>query len=103
MAVLACWVGVIGAWRMRQPVQSLHYIGLPAAWGALFLTIAVFVQTGPGQAAWKMLMILLVLFGISSVLSHATARAFRSRELGHWQPRDGDPMEFVRDTGERPR
>ena len=38
---------------------------------------------------------------INSVGTHATARAFRARELGHWEPRDGDPIEFVRDAGER--
>jgi multisubunit Na+/H+ antiporter MnhG subunit len=93
--VISCWLGVLGMWRMREPIQALHYLALPV-WGAtIFLAAAVFLQTGNGQAAWKTLLICLVLLAINSVVAHATARAFRVRELGHWQPRDGDPIEFV--------
>jgi hypothetical protein len=41
-----------------------------------------------------------MLLAVNSVVTHATARAFRTREIGHWQPRDGDNIEFVRDTKE---
>ena len=95
LLVTSCWLGVLGMWRMRKPIQALHYLALPV-WGAtLFLTAAVFLQTGKGQAAWKTLLICLVLLAINSVVAHATARAFRARELGHWQPRDGDSIEFI--------
>jgi monovalent cation/proton antiporter MnhG/PhaG subunit len=93
--VLLCWLGVIGMWRMREPMQSLHYLSLPATAGAILLTIAVFVAHGPGQASWKMALIALVLVATNSVVTHATARAFRARQLGHWEPLDGDPMETV--------
>ena len=43
-------------------------------------------------------MIAFILVAINSVVTHATARSFRARELGHWEPRKGDPIEFVRDT-----
>ena len=94
--VLSCWLGVLAMWRMRKPIQALHYLALPAWGAALFLTTAVFLQTGNGQAAWKTLLISMVLLAINSVVAHATARALRARELGHWQPRDGDPLEFIR-------
>jgi len=57
--------------------------------------LAIFVGIGPNQAAWKMLLITGILFATNSIATHATARAFRARELGHWEPMDGDPMEFV--------
>jgi monovalent cation/proton antiporter MnhG/PhaG subunit len=98
LLVATCWIGVIGMWRMREPIQALHYLSLPASAGATFLVIAVFLEQGSSQISWKTLLIALVLFAINSVGAHATARAFRSRELGHWQPLDGDPIEFVRDT-----
>ena len=61
--MISCWLGVLGMWRMREPMQALHYLALPA-WGAtVFLTAAVFLQTGKGQAAWKTLLICLVLLG----------------------------------------
>ena len=94
--MISCWVGVLGMWRMREPTQALHYLALPVWGAAIFLTAAVFLQIGKGTAAWKTLLICLVLLAINSVVAHATARAFRARELGHWQPRDGDPIEFVR-------
>jgi multisubunit Na+/H+ antiporter MnhG subunit len=99
LVVLFCWLGVLGMWRMREPVQALHYLSLPV-WGAtVFLTAAVFLQTGNSQAGWKTLLICIVLLAINSVVTHATARAFRTREIGHWQPRPGDPVESVRERG----
>ena len=103
IVVLACWLGVIGMWRMREPTQALHYLSLPSTIGAIVLTIAIFVGVGPNQAAWKMLLIAGVLFTTNSIVTHATARAFRARDLGHWEPRDGDPMEFINGrNGEAP-
>jgi multisubunit Na+/H+ antiporter MnhG subunit len=99
IVVLAAWLGVIGMLRMKEPTQSLHYLSLPAV-GAIALTIAVFVETGAGQAGFKTLAICFMLLAVNSVVTHATARAFRTRKLGHWEPRDGDPIEFVRDTQE---
>ncbi len=98
LIVASCWIGVLGMWRMREPMQALHYLSLPASAGATFLVIAVFLQLGSSQISWKTLLISLILFAINSVGAHATARAFRTRELGHWEPLDGDPIEFVRDT-----
>lgn len=99
IVVLACWLGVIGMLRMKEPTQSLHYLSLPAV-GAIMLTICVFLETGPTEASWKTAAIAIMLLAVNSVVTHATARAFRTRKLGHWQPRDGDPIEFVRDTKE---
>jgi multisubunit Na+/H+ antiporter MnhG subunit len=101
LVALFCWLGVLGMWRMREPMQALHYLSMPACGGAVFLTAAVFLKTGNTQAGWKTLLIWLVLLAANSVVTHATARAFRTRELGHWQPLPGDPIEFVRDRSER--
>lgn len=97
LVVLLCWLGVLGMWRMREPTQALHYLSLPATAGAILLTVAVLMSQGVGQAFWKVLLIALVLLASNSVLTHATARAFRARQLGHWEPLDGDPMEMVRE------
>ena len=99
IVALTCWIGVAGMWRMKQPIQALHYISLPASLGIIALSIAVFVEEGNSQASWKTLLIAIVVLGINAVVGHATGRAFRARELGHWEPLDGDPIEFVRDTG----
>ena len=95
ITVLSCWIGVIGMLRMREPMQALHYLGLPASLGVVALTGAVLSETGISSTTLKTALIAVVLLGINSVVAHATARAFRTRELGHWEPRDGDPIEFV--------
>lgn len=95
VVVLTCWLGVLGMLRMPHPTQALHYLTLPATIGIAAAAIAVFLDQGWGSAGLKTLLIALVLLGINSVVTHASARAFRTRDLGHWQPLDGDPIEFV--------
>lgn len=93
---LACWLGVLGMLRMRDPFQALHYLAYPAILGMGALTAAMFVQTGWSPAAWKCGIILLVLIASNSVGTHAAARAFRQREKGHWQPEPNDTeVEFL--------
>ncbi len=94
--VITCWLGALGMWRMREPLQALHYLSLPACLGSTLLTVAVFVETGNSNTAWKTLLICVCLLAVNSVVTHATARAFRTRQLGHWEPRPGDPVEFVK-------
>ena len=93
--VLLCWLGVIGMWRMKEPMQALHYLSLPATAGVILLVIAVLISQGLGQAFWKVFLIAAILMAINSVVTHATARAFRTRDIGHWEPIDGDPIEIV--------
>ncbi len=102
ITVLSVWIGVAGMLRMREPTQALHYLSLPGTLGVLALAAAVFLESGASSQAWKTLLIAIILFGFNSVITHATARAFRTRQLGHWQPRDGDPMEFLRPAPEPP-
>jgi monovalent cation/proton antiporter MnhG/PhaG subunit len=97
IVVLLCWLGALGMWQMKEPTQALHYLSLPATGGTFLLTVAVFLSLGSTQAAWKVLLIALILLASNSVVAHATARAFRARKLGHWQPIDGDPIETVRE------
>jgi multisubunit Na+/H+ antiporter MnhG subunit len=98
LMALASWIGVLGMMRMRHPVQALHFLTLPATVGIGALTLAIFVESGFGSTSMKALLIAVVILAFNSVVTHATARAIRARELGHWEPRDGDPMEFVPST-----
>lgn len=93
LVVLSTWVGAVGMWRMREPMQALHYLAVPACLGSVALVFAVFLRTGNTQASWKMVLIAVVLLAINSVVTHATARAFRTRDLGRWQPQPGDEVE----------
>lgn len=91
----ACWLGVLGMWRMRRPIQALQYMALPAAVASVTLAIAVAFKTGASQAAAKCIVIAVILIAINSMVTHATARAFRMREIGHWEPRPEDGVEFL--------
>ena len=101
IVVLSCWLGALGMVRMREPMQALHYLSLPACLGSIALVLAVFLRTGNSQASWKTVIICLVLLAINSVVTHATARAFRTRDLGHWEPQPGDGVERVPKTQEQ--
>ncbi|HVT99817.1 MAG TPA: monovalent cation/H(+) antiporter subunit G [Acidobacteriaceae bacterium] len=101
IVAIACWVGVLGMIRMRDPYQALHYLGVPAMAGMAALTAAVWIDTGWSQATWKAGIILVVLAAANSVGTHAAARAFRARRKDHWEALPDDPeVEFL---GGRPR
>lgn len=96
ITAVACWIAVLGMVRMRDAFQALHYLSYPAILGMSALTVAMFIQTGWNQAAWKCGIILLVLLASNSVGTHAAARAFRQREKEHWEPEPNDPeVEFL--------
>jgi multisubunit Na+/H+ antiporter MnhG subunit len=101
LVMLFCWLGVLGMWRMREPMQALHYLSLPACGATAVLTIVVFLESGSSQAGWKTLLICSLFFFSNSVVTHATARAFRSRDVGHWQALPGDDVEFVREERDK--
>lgn len=95
--VVSCWLGCIGMLRMRDPYQALHYLSFPAGVGGVLLPFAFFCVSGWTLATLKAALIALLLLASNSVVTHATARAFRVRELGHWEPEDGDKIEIVQE------
>jgi multicomponent Na+:H+ antiporter subunit G len=79
-------VAVVGVTVMRDVFDRLHYVGL-VGFGALLVGSAVLVREGFSLIGNKALVTgaFLALFG--PVLTHATARSMRTRQLGDW--RDG--------------
>ncbi len=69
--------------RMREPLDSLHYLALPATLGVSAVALATWLQTGASQVSMKTTLIAAVLLLFNSVVTHATGRAFRLRQLGH--------------------
>ncbi|HEY2957130.1 MAG TPA: monovalent cation/H(+) antiporter subunit G [Actinomycetota bacterium] len=87
---LVCCVGVLA---MRDAYDKLHYTAPAATVGSLAIALAVVVQESFSQAGVKALVIFLALLVTNPVLSHATARAARVRQLGSWRadpPEDGN-------------
>lgn len=96
IVVVSCWLGCMGMLRMREPTQQLHYLSLPAGIAGAVLPFAFFCATGWSLATVKAALIGLFLIAANSVVTHASARAFRARKHGHWEPRQGDRIEFLK-------
>ena len=70
----------------RDLFQRLHYLSVVTTLSTLTLLVAVVIKEGAGQATTKAVLAFIVLLLVNAVLSHATARAARVRELGQWTP-----------------
>ena len=80
---LACCVGVL---VMRNLYDKLHYTAPATTVGSLAIAAAIVVQESFTQAGIKAILVFAIMLVTNPVLTHATARAARVRELGHWQP-----------------
>jgi len=90
---LACCIGVL---VMRSLYDKLHYTAPATTIGSLAIAAAIVVEESFGQAGIKAILVFLVMLVTNPVLTHATARAARVRELGRWQP---GPGTLERETG----
>ena len=84
---LLCCLGIV---VMKDLFERLHYTAAVSTIASVALLAAAVIEQGWGQAAIKMSLIVVVLFLMNAVLTHATARAARVRELGRWQPEAGE-------------
>jgi multicomponent Na+:H+ antiporter subunit G len=91
VTVITCLVCGLGIVVMKTFFERLHYMAPVSTIATFTLLIAVVLSRGWGQATIKMSLIMLILFLMNAVLTHATARAARVREFGHWQPAPHEP------------
>ena len=87
---LACCVGVL---VMRDAYDRLHYTAPATTVGALAIAAAIVLQESLSAAGVKALLVALALLVTNPVLTHATARAARIRELGEWRIQEGEQVE----------
>lgn len=83
IAALCCWIGVLGMVRMREAMQSLHYLAAPAAVGTACVILAAFVQLGWSGSSLKIALIAIIFTASGAVCTHAVARAFWQRDRVH--------------------
>lgn len=86
LAAALTLISSIGLLCMRDAFQRLHYNAPVVTLASLCIVIAVWVEDPDWQARIKVICIFLILAVMNSVLNHATARAIRIREKGHWPP-----------------
>jgi multicomponent Na+:H+ antiporter subunit G len=91
---LACCVGVL---VMRDAYDRLHYTAPATTIAPLAIAAAIVLEERLSAAGIKALLVALVLLVTNPVLTHATARAARIRELGEWTIQEGEQVK-----GERP-
>ncbi len=80
---LLCCVGV---WLAPNAYSRLHFVSPATSLAAFFIAVAMVVHDGFNQAGSKALLLFLLLLFSGAFLSHATARAARTRALQGWEP-----------------
>lgn len=92
----AVGIALLSAWlmlRMKDEYQMMHFMAVPASISASLITLAIFLQDGVKPESFKALFVTFVLLVMNSVVTHATARAFRIRRTrGDWQPKEGESV-----------
>lgn len=75
-----CCLGLLLAWNVYD---RLHFIGPAATLGPLLIAFAAVIAKSPAQDCAKLVLIVVLMWIINPVLTHATARAARVREYGN--------------------
>ena len=83
-AVAIAILCAIGLAIMRDAYQRLHFPTPVVSLSALFIIVAVFLEDNDASSRVKMVIIVLIMFVMNGVLSHATARAVRIKNVGRW-------------------
>jgi monovalent cation/proton antiporter MnhG/PhaG subunit len=81
LVTLICCVGVLA---MPNVFDRLHYTAPATTVGAFAIALSIVVEEGRSAASVKALIVFVLLLVTNPVLSHATARAARIRQFGHW-------------------
>ena len=84
LTVLVTLVSALGLLLMPNLYDRLHYLGPASTVAPVLLAGAVVVTERFDHQGIVALLLAVVLFAFQPVLSHATARAARIRELGDW-------------------
>ncbi len=96
LVYVAVAVALLSAWlmlRMRDEYQMMHFLAPPASVSVILLTVAIFLHQGLKPESFKAVFIIVVLLMMNTVVTHATARAFRIRESRpDWKPAPGEEV-----------
>lgn len=99
LAVALAIVCSIGLLVMRDAYQRIHFSSPIVTLSMLFICVAIFIEDSDSQARLKAVLIYVLLLVMNSVLSHATARAIRIRQTGHWEPAAAENIPIAENKG----
>jgi len=77
-------IAAIGMVRLPDVYTRSHAVGLTDTWGAFFLLLGLMLYQGLSLNSVKILVVLILLFILNPVISHATVRAALRSGLKPW-------------------
>jgi monovalent cation/proton antiporter MnhG/PhaG subunit len=80
VTLLSC----VGVLVMPNVFDRLHYTAPATTLGAFAIALSIVVEEGWAAASVKAMVVFVLLVTTNPVLTHATARAARIRQFGHW-------------------
>lgn len=91
--VAAALLSCLGVLVMGNAYDRLHFTAPAATLAPALLAAAIVLEEGLSAVGVKALLVALVLVATNPVLSHATARAARIRQFGHWSVQEHEQGE----------
>jgi len=85
IAVAAVLLTACGLVLSRNVYQRLHYLAPASTIGVVCVAAAILIREGFSQSSVKAVITASILFIMNPILTHATARAARVQERGHWE------------------
>lgn len=79
---LACAIGMA---LMRDAFDRLHFVGPLSIFGPVLIAAAIVLEEALSTNGVKTIIAAGLLLVTSPILTHATSRAARVRQYGHWQ------------------
>lgn len=98
-AVLLTNICCLGLVIMPDSYQRLQFSFPVTALVTWLLAAAVWVEREDWQGPIKASLVALLMMVMNSVLTHATARAIRIRQVRHWEPTQDEKIPVVKDKG----
>ncbi len=98
--MLLCLLCGLGLAVVRDPYQRLHFASPVTSVAVPLVVVAVWVEDPQWQSRVKATLVAVVLFLMNAVLSHATARAVRVRQVDRFAPAADEHIPLVKDRGE---
>jgi monovalent cation/proton antiporter MnhG/PhaG subunit len=100
LAVLLILMCALGLLVMRHAYQRLQFSTPVVTVSMALIVAAVWIEDDQWQSRIKATLIWVILFLMNSILSHATARAIRIREVGSWPTTAEEHIPLVKNRGE---
>lgn len=100
IAILLCFLCALGLAVMREPYQRMQFTTPIVSVSIWLIVAAIWIEDGQWQSRIKAVLVALILFLMNAILSHATARAIRLRQLDHWEVTADEHLPLVQDHGE---